>query len=368
MPALPLLIESAGDLDRLCEIVESQSQIAVDTEFVRTNTYAPQLGLVQICADETIACVDPLTDMNLEHLWSLLFDPARSSLIHSASQDMEVLWFTCGQVLPTLIDTQICAALLGYPAQIGYAGLAAELVGAEISKSQTRTDWSRRPLTEAQLQYAAEDVEHLPRMHAILRERLEELGRYEWALEDSRALSRAELYEPDPDSAWQRLKSIPFLPPPQQARARALAAWREQLAIRFDKPRGWILSDKALLQIGEQNPEQEGALRKIDDLPPAVIRKRGAEILALLNAANTELAEGKVSFTQEFPDRDRDKARVKRCSAIIREAATALSIAPEVLGSKRDIQALLRGDPNARLGSGWRGKLVGEELKSVVAG
>jgi ribonuclease D len=171
MPTLPLLIEQQTDLNTACERIAEHAEIALDTEFVRTNTYAPHLGLLQIAAGDTVVCIDPLADMDLSDLWELLFDPARTCLIHSGSQDMEVLWYTCGQVIPNLIDTQICAAMLGYPAQIGYAGLAKELVNADISKTQTRTDWSRRPLTAAQMEYAAEDVIHLPRMHALLRER-----------------------------------------------------------------------------------------------------------------------------------------------------------------------------------------------------
>jgi ribonuclease D len=366
MPTLPLLIEQQTDLNTACERIAEHAEIALDTEFVRTNTYAPHLGLLQIAAGDTVVCIDPLADMDLSNLWELLFDPARTCLIHSGSQDMEVLWYTCGQVIPNLIDTQICAAMLGYPAQIGYAGLAKELVNADISKTQTRTDWSRRPLTAAQMEYAAEDVIHLPRMHAILKEKLVELGRYEWVIEDSAALTRIGLYAPDPDSAWQRLKSIPFLPGEQQARARALAGWREQRAVEADKPRGWIASDKALLQMAEQNPQQLAALNNIEDLPQTVIRKQGQRLLSVIATANEAVASGSVSFQQQFTDRDKDRAQVKKCSGVIRSAADKLGIANEVLGSKRDIQALLREQDNARLINGWRRKIVGEEILAAI--
>ena len=362
-----LLVDTQSHLDEICAAVAQTTQIAIDTEFVRTNTYAPHLGLLQIATPEIIACVDPLADMNLDELWSLLFDHGRQSTIHSGSQDMEVLWYTCERVVMNLVDTQVCAALLGYPAQIGYAGLAADLVGAEIAKTQTRTDWSRRPLSAAQIAYAAEDVEHLAEMHALLKQRLDDLGRYEWALADSAALSNVELYQPDPESAWQRLKSIPFLPPAQQARARALAEWRERRAVHADKPRSWILADKALLQLAEANPHAPADLRKIPDLPAAVIRKQGERLLHIMADANSALASGAVNYTQEFPERDKDKARVKACSRIIRAKADELGIAPEVLGSKRDIQALLKGDAAARLASGWRRELFGDELIQIAA-
>jgi ribonuclease D len=369
MPTLqkiPLLIQEQAHLDQACEVISTHDQIVIDTEFVRTNTYAPHLGLVQIAAGDTIVCVDPLADMDMSHCWDLLFDPARANILHSGSQDMEVLWFTCKQVIQNPIDTQVCSALLGYPAQIGYAGLAKELLDVDISKDQTRTDWTRRPLTDAQLKYAAEDVEHLGKMHDILKQRLTDLGRYEWALEDSRLLCNTSLYKPAPDKAWQRLKSIPFLPADQQARARVLAAWREQRAVNSDKPRGWILSDKALLHMAEQNPARLAALNDINDMPQGLIRNQGERLLNVITDANKALASGTVSYQQIFPDRDKDKALLKKLSAIVRAEAEKLGIANEVLGSKRDIQALIRGEGNSRITNGWRNALIGEAMLAEI--
>jgi ribonuclease D len=402
MPTLqkiPLLIQEQAHLDQACEVISAHDQIVIDTEFVRTNTYAPHLGLVQIAAGDTIVCVDPLADMDMGHYWDLLFDPARANILHSGSQDMEVLWFTCKQVIQNPIDTQVCSALLGYPAQIGYAGLAKELLDVDISKDQTRTDWTRRPLTDAQLKYAAEDVEHLGKMHDILKQRLSDLGRYEWALEDSRLLCNislykpapdkawqrltdlgryewaledsrllcnTSLYKPAPDKAWQRLKSIPFLPADQQARARVLAAWREQRAVNSDKPRGWILSDKALLHMAEQNPARLAALNDINDMPQGLIRNQGERLLNVITDANKALASGTVSYQQIVPDRDKDKALLKKLSAIVRAEAEKLGIANEVLGSKRDIQALIRGEGNSRITNGWRNALIGEAMLAEI--
>ena len=365
---IPLLIDTQADLDAFNEQLARTDQIAVDTEFVRTNTYKPQIGLVQIAVNGQSFCIDPLAKLDLAVFWRQLFDPQRQSIIHSGSQDMEVFWFTCNQLLTNLIDTQVCAALLGYPAQVGYAGLAAELVGADIAKSQTRTDWSRRPLTDAQIDYAAEDVEHLERMHELLRARLDELGRYDWAVEDSLAMARPELYEPDPDAAWQRLKSIPFLPADQQARARQLAAWREVRACQLDKPRSWILSDKALLQLAERNPTDRRGLQNIEDLPPAVARKQGDALLQILSDATAAVQRGNVDYVQEVPNPEKDRAQVKKLGRIIRDKAQELSIVPEVLGSKRDIQALIKDSPDARLTRGWRKALVGDTLREALAG
>jgi len=165
MPTLPLLINTQSHLDDLCNLIAGCNTVALDTEFVRTSTYAPQLGLLQIAAGSTAVCVDPLADMQLAQLWELLFDPNRLNILHSATQDLEVMWFHEGNIIHNLIDTQICAALLNYMPQIGYAGLVADLVGVTISKEQTRTDWTRRPLTSEQIDYAAKR-RRLPGRHA----------------------------------------------------------------------------------------------------------------------------------------------------------------------------------------------------------
>jgi len=369
MPAqneIPLLIQLQDDLDAVVDQLRPHTQVAVDTEFVRVNTYAPQLGLLQLSAGGLTVCVDPLAGLDMQPLWQLLFDPQRTIVMHSGKQDMEVMWFDQGEIIHNLVDTQVCAGLLGYPAQIGYAGLLQELLNIEIGKTQTRTDWSRRPLTEAQLHYAAEDVVHLPEMLAILRERLEQLGRWEWALEDSRAICDVSLYRPVPENAWQRLKSLPFLPPAQQARARALATWREARAVNSDKPRGWIISDKALLQLAAENPQQERELGHIEDLPPAVARKQGRKLMAILADATAALERGDTSYQQEFPNPEKEKAQVKKCSRIIRAKAEELNIAPEVLGSKKDIQNLLKDNGDARLSGGWRRDVLGDQLRDAV--
>lgn len=363
---LPLLIQRQPDLDQVCTEIAKHQQIAIDTEFVRTNTYTPHLGLIQLTAGNLTACVDPLADMDMNQLWELLFDPERTNILHSGKQDMEVMWFEEGAIIRNLIDTQICAGLLGYPAQIGYAGLAADLLNIEISKDQTRTDWSQRPLTEAQLKYAAEDVVHLPKMHRMLEERLREQNRYEWAIEDSAELCQISLYKPEPADAWQRVKSIPFMPPAQQARARALATWRETRAFASNKPRQWIMGDKALLQLAIENPANEKALDRLGELPPSLARNQGQKLISILSAANDAFAKGDMGLQQQVFDIDREKILGKKLAKLISAKAEELGIAAEILASKRDISALLRDSANARALKGWRYEAIGKELQENI--
>ncbi len=368
MPAsnLPLLIDTQPDLDRLCELVADSSEIALDTEFVRTSTYAPHLGLIQIAAGNTAVCVDPLAELDDTQLWKLMFDPERTCIMHSATQDMEVMWYHRSKVIGSLIDTQVCAALLGYQPQIGYAGLVKDLADVSLDKEHTRTDWTRRPLTAGQIDYAAKDVVYLHGMHEMLRERLIKLGRYEWALEDCAALCNVDLYKPDIDNAWQRIKSIPFLPGEQQARAMELAAWREARAIKLDKPRKWILEDKPLLEIATANPADQDALARLENVQDGLARRQGSYLLERLQKANTAYEAAPDRYLQQIPDRDKDKAQSKALSKIIRTKAEELQIPAEVLGSKREISALIRGDQSGKLSSGWRLSIIGAELQAAL--
>jgi ribonuclease D len=365
-PAFPPLLVTQSEIDSACQQIEACQSLAIDTEFVRTRTYTPQLGLLQIGVDDLQLCIDPLGAADLSHFWELLFGPERTVVLHSGKQDMEVLWFERGAVLQNLVDTQACASLLGYPAQIGYAGLVQELLGITVSKEQTRTDWTRRPLSAAQLAYAAEDVAHLQPLHAMLRDRLQAQDRYQWALEDSAALSDTTLYQPEPDSAWERIKSVPFLPGPEQARAGALAAWREQQAVSLNKPRQWILSDAAVLELAARNPPSMAALAGISNLPAGVVRKQGEALLQALAAGAERYAAAPDQFVQRAPEGEQEKARVKRLLQKVRAKAAELGIAPEVLASKRDINDMLHGAARCRLLTGWRHEVIGKELVAAV--
>ncbi len=367
MPTLPLLIEQQTDLNLLCDTVAGCDLIGLDTEFVRTRTYAPQLGLVQIAAGDTAVCVDPLADLNFDRFWELLFDPERTVIMHSATQDLEVMWFHRQAIVQNLVDTQLCAALLGYQPQIGYAGLVAELASVSLSKEQTRTDWTRRPLTHEQLDYAAKDVVYLGGMHQVLRDRLQSLGRYQWAIEDSAALCDVRFYQPDIENAWQRVKSIPFMPAEQQARARRLSAWREQRAVTLDKPRKWIMDDKALVAIAAANPPDADSLAAVRDVPAGLANRQATDLLAAVAQGNADYSTRPEEFRQEIPDRDRDSKQSSELAKRVRAKAEELQIPAEVLASRRDINALMRGETGTRILSGWRYEIIGKTLQATLA-
>lgn len=366
-PAASLISEQSG-LEDACRDFETCESIAVDTEFNRTNTYSPQLCLVQIAADARLALLDMLVDYDAAPIERLLATNPSLKLFHAAKQDLEALLLSCGFLPNRILDTQIAAGFLGYPAQIGYARLVQEVLGIELDKGETRTDWSRRPLSERQLQYAAADVSHLFALHDLLRTRLEKIGRYDWALEDSARLLDPDLYRSKPEDAWQRLPGLAYQPLPVQARGRALATWREARAVRIDRPRQWVLGDKLLLAIAQADPADRQSLASIPELPPAIARRQGERLLSSLAEANRALAAGELELVRRTRPEAPDQAAVKALGAVLREQAERMGMAPEILATRRELLGLLRGELEQPVMSGWRREAVGERLLAALPG
>jgi len=242
-------IDHADALRALTDALDRDRPLALDTEFLRERTYRPQLCLIQVASDETRACVDPLAPIDLQPLAELLARPGQPSILHAASQDLEVLHQQLGVLPAALFDTQIAAALCGMGDQIGYATLVDRLFGVQLDKAHSRTDWSRRPLSDEQIRYAIDDVRYLPEAHAILGERLTQLGRLAWLEEDCAAMLDPDRWSPQPLEAWRRLKGWQRLPAAAFPRLRQLAAWREERAARLDRPRRWVMEDDTLVQL-----------------------------------------------------------------------------------------------------------------------
>lgn len=333
--------------------------IALDTEFLRERTYRPQLCLLQLASPGAALCVDPLADIDLEALRPALAGGAAPKILHAARQDLEVLWPVFGALEP-LFDTQVAAALTGLPAQIGYSDLVKRLLGVELPKGQTRTDWSKRPLSDAQLHYAIDDVIHLAPLRDHLLEQLDRLGRLDWLAEDLAGLARAERLFIDPDRAYERLRWSTELDPDRARLLQRLAAWRERRAVDKNRPRSWILEDAALRTLVIKPPRSAADLAAITELAPGFIERSGARILEEIAAA------GLPAQLPPLPPRPRpdaeQQARVRRLSAIVQKRATELGLASEILATRRDLESIIRGERDADVLQGWRRAVVGEEL------
>ena len=311
---------------------------------------------------------------DLSALGPLLADPGRRKLLHSGSGDIPILRRACGVALHGLLDTQIAAAFAGLGPSLSYAALVKVLLGVELAKHETRTDWTRRPLSPDQLRYAAEDVEYMPALAAALEEQLRTLGRFEWALEDSAALAANDGDTPDPAGAWRRVKGLDRLNATSRAVARALAAWREREAERADVARPFLLRDETLLALAKRDalaPEDAKALPGFDPRRHAHQVSRWA--LALQTArADAEAGTAPPEDPRTPADvRDRQEAIGVRVAALVTQKATELGLPGELLLSRRQreraIETWQRGGGSlaAALG-GFRGALLGAELDALT--
>jgi ribonuclease D len=355
-------VDDDRELGRLVDALANTSLAAVDTEFVREKTYYAKLCLIQIATADHVACVDCLAPLDLTALFAALFRPGFTWVLHSARQDLEVIYQRTGRMPPKLIDTQLAAALTGYPAQVGLEGLLTRTLSVELGESFARTDWSRRPLPEAALRYAFDDVRYLLAAWEKLEADLGRLGRREWLHEDSARLL-AELPVADTVAVWTRLKGVHGLPFAAQCAALALVRWREAAAQRSDRPRRWLLADEVLLAIAAALPSDAEALGRF--VPPKFVARNGGAVLTAI-ASRTDAplqAEVRANAAQPVPD----KAAVKALQEHVRQRAAALGIEPEILATRRDLVAVALGSPPAHLLEGWRSRELATVLEKRTA-
>jgi ribonuclease D len=357
------IVSTPPELAALAARLATQSRVGLDTEFLRERTYRAQLCLLQLSARDDAACVDPLALPDLMPLAGVLASSAVVKVMHASRQDLEVLLPLAGLVRP-VFDTQIAAALTGLPAQIGYAEAVRRLLGQELAKSHTRTDWSRRPLSNEQIEYALDDVRYLLPLAARLEEQLGRLGRLDWLSEELAALADAGALAIEPDDAWLRVKGLRDLDPARARLARALAAWRERCAVEFNRPRGWILDDTVLREIVLQVPRTAQALSQIAEMPPGLVKRRGEELLAQVRAA--EVPDPAPALAGRARPDPVKAALVKKLGAISQAVAAELNLVPEVLATRRDLEQLADGRRDGALLRGWRRAIVGERLLAAL--
>jgi ribonuclease D len=364
-----LYIDSPAALKQFCAQLRSRGSpwIALDTEFIREKTYYPQLCLIQIAYPEQVAYIDPLAFSDLEPLFAVLFDPSLLKVLHSAYQDLEIFFHLCGSVPTPVFDTQLAATLLGYGEQVSYAALVEDLLGVELDKSQTRTDWGRRPLDAAQLAYAADDVHYLCEVYRRLRSELENCNRLDWLNEDFAELCNPERYQVHPREVWRRLKGNQQLRGIQLAVLRALAAWREEQARTLNRPRRWILGDEVLLELARHMPQDEEQLRRLR-LDPSMLRRYGQTLLALIATARDEPREQWPKLPPRLQLSPVQEALVDAMMAVVRLRGAQKAINPQMLASRKDLERLLSADQDVPLLHGWRAALAGRAVQALLHG
>lgn len=364
------LIDSDAALDEVLVALRDAGDLAVDTEFMRRDTYYPQVALLQLCAGYEAWLIDPLAITQLDGLRELLVDHSVLKVLHSCSEDLEVFRCWLG-VLPTpLVDTQRAAALLGEDFGLGYRALVSALLDIDLEKGETRSDWLQRPLTASQSHYAAQDVIQLLPAWKVLRARAEAQGRMPWLLEEG-AEACAALTERERD-IHLRVKGAGRLAPRELEVLRRLCLWREERAQRLDRPRGWVLSDKACLAIARGRPRRREALGDLDVLPPAVLRRHADALLVCVEEALAVPHEAlPAPPTPGLTPAQRECLKTLRDA--VRERASHLGVAPEAALTGSELELLVREASGETIvaparWSGWRGDTIVAPLRALLAG
>lgn len=361
-------INSAESLQQLCQQLKGASVVALDTEFMREKHYYSQFCLLQLATDDVIACVDPLAIEDLSPLMELLYDEQIIKVFHAAGQDLELFFDAYGKLPKPLFDTQIAAALLGHGSQIGYGNLVQAVLEVELDKSHSRTDWTLRPLDDAQLEYAADDVRYLlPLYHRLVAD-LDSLGRSSWLENDFAALADDARYQKDDRLFWQRVRGANRLKPRQLAILRELAAWREQTAREKNRPRKWILADEVMLDVARHGPTDVTRLGRIRGLNERTVSHNGDQLLALVAKGKAVDKEACPSFPKKRTPTVNQEAQADLLMSVVRMVAAKSRIAMASLANRKEIEALVMGDHQQALLQGWRGELLGKPLLSVLNG
>lgn len=374
MPAYPdrkdhVYLHNTAELRALTDRAKVHGRIAIDTEFMREKTYWAKLCLIQLAVGDECAILDPLQMTDLSPFLEILADPDVLKVLHAGSQDLEIFYRLAGGAAVPVFDTQIAATVAGFPSQVGYARLVKDLFDVDIDKSDTFTDWARRPLTPAQIEYALNDVRYLDGAYLELTSRLERDGRTSWLAGDLTALSDPALYAVCPEEQFRRIKRVSSLSRRQLGVLQKVTAWREREAMRRDLPRRWVLSDETLVEVARRKPTDSAALGEIRGLNP---RALGEGATGLIEAVR----EGAALSDDELPRIDRKprtivdiEGVVELMGALVRVRASEHGVAVPLLATRSDLERLASGDREENgLLSGWRRTIVGDDLVELVEG
>jgi ribonuclease D len=362
-------IISTQHLAEVCERLARHPFVTVDTEFLRESTYYPKLCVAQMASTEEAVVVDALAqNMDLAPLFALMADERVVKVFHAARQDVEICWHEANIIPSPMVDTQVAAMVLGYGDSISYDQLVQRITGDTLDKSNRFTDWTRRPLTDAQLSYAVSDVTHLRDVYMKLASDLDKQGRSEWMREEMRVLTSPDTYRMEPEHAWQRLKTR-VRKPKELAVLIEIAAWREREAQTRDVPRGRVLKDEVIGDIAVQAPTTIERLGTLRSLPKGFERSKWGE--AIIEAVKRGLARDPKSL----PRLDRHKpaqngqATVELLKVLLRMTSERHGVAAKVIATMDDLDRIA-ADDNADVPAltGWRRDLFGEKALALKHG
>ncbi|NGM23556.1 ribonuclease D [Roseomonas stagni] len=367
--AAPALITDTETLTALCTRLRAESFVTVDTEFMRERTYWPELCVVQLAGDHEVAVVDALAPgLDLAPLGELLADPAVVKVFHAARQDVEIFLLKFGAVPTPLYDTQVAATVAGFGDQVSYDQLARALANAQIDKAHRFSDWAARPLSPAQINYAAADVTHLRLIYTGLTGKLAREGRDGWVAEEMAELANPATYRQDPETAWERLR-----PRTHNRRflgiLRAAAAWREKEAQRVNIPRQRLVKDETLLEIAATAPETVNDLARARGISEGFAKgKSGASLLAAITAAKGLPDSALPEAPRERSGAAPSPALVQLLKVLLAAKSEEHHVAPRLLANSEELERLAAGETEVPALHGWRRDVFGEAALALKAG
>ena len=364
------VISTTSDLQSLCSDLSSAEFMTVDTEFLREQTFWPQLCLIQIAGPAGEAVIDPLAPgLDLDPFYQLMTNQDIVKVFHAARQDIEIVYCKTGAVPSPVFDTQVAAMVCGFGESISYVNLVKRITGADIDKSSRFTDWSRRPLTEKQLVYALGDVTHLRDVYQALKTEIASSDRMSWLAEEMATLTNPATYDTDPEKAWQRLK-LRVKGRKSLAVLIELAAWRERIAQAQDVPRGRILRDEALYDIANQLPANAEALGALRTLSDGFARsQRAKDIVEVVQRGLARDSKTLPKLEHGQPLTAEATATLELLKVLLRASAAEHRVAPRLIADAEDLELLATaGEPDIPALKGWRRKLFGEDALRLKRG
>lgn len=362
------LLTTTDELAALCARLAKSVFVTVDTEFLRETTFWPRVCVIQLAGPDEAAAVDALAEgMDLSPFFALMANEDVVKVFHAARQDIEIIWRLTRLIPKPLFDTQVAAMVCGFGEQVSYVELAKSIAKVNLDKSSRFTDWSRRPLSEAQVNYAIADVTHLRAIYLHLRARLERSQRLAWLDDEMQTLTSPSTYEQHPDDAWERLRHR-ARKPRDLAVLMELAAWRETEAQARDVPRSRVLKDDALIEIAQAAPTSLEALQNLRVFPRGSERPRGgADILAAI-------ARGLARDPAALPFIERERrngngATVELLKVLLRQVSEETGVAAKMIATVDDLEAIA-ADDDADVAAlrGWRRTIFGEKALQLKGG
>jgi ribonuclease D len=364
------LVTSTAQLAATCERLARHPFVTVDTEFLRETTFWPKLCVMQMAGPDEAIVVDALADgIDLAPFFKLMADERVVKVFHAARQDLEICWHRAKLIPKPIFDTQVAAMVLGHGDSVSYDQLVQRLTGDTIDKSLRFTDWSRRPLSKAHIDYAHSDVTHLREVYLKLKADLERGGRTEWVQEEMAVLTSPDTYSQEPERAWQRLRTR-VRRPRELAVLMDVAAWREREAQARDLPRQRVLKDDALIEIAQQQPKDADELGRLRALPKGYERSRAGEaIIAAVNAGLTRDTKALPRVTREKPLSNGASATVELLKVLLRMTSERHGVAAKVIATVDDLERIASDEnPDVPAMKGWRREMFGNDALKLKRG